>query len=249
MREVARGQRTVPVLVEDGKVVQVGWQGRGCIVDDGVMHGQRLFHSSPRSGAGRGLPSVRLSPGARQHARRMGAERRRGSRDSSRRRRAGAAGVCARAEDRSRRPPPASRRSSSASRRRSACTNSRFARASTASGRRSAFRPTCRCATIASKNCSIRDDPRYRYPYINCTNCGPRYTVVLGLPYDRPQHHDEGLAARRVLRRGISRSGNRRFHAQPVACPAAGPATILQPPDETLPWNAKSAIQHAAQTC
>ena len=34
MREVARGQRTVPILVEDGKVVQVGWQGRGCIIDE-----------------------------------------------------------------------------------------------------------------------------------------------------------------------------------------------------------------------
>jgi glutaredoxin len=34
MREIARGQRTVPILVEDGKVVQVGWQGRGCIFDD-----------------------------------------------------------------------------------------------------------------------------------------------------------------------------------------------------------------------
>lgn len=34
MREIARGQRTVPILVEDGKVVQVGWQGRGCIIDE-----------------------------------------------------------------------------------------------------------------------------------------------------------------------------------------------------------------------
>jgi glutaredoxin len=34
MREIARGQRTVPILVEDGKVIQVGWQGRGCIIDD-----------------------------------------------------------------------------------------------------------------------------------------------------------------------------------------------------------------------
>ncbi len=39
-------------------------------------------------------------------------------------------------------------------------------------------------------------DPRYLYPYINCTNCGPRYTVVLDLPYDRSEHDDERLAAR-----------------------------------------------------
>ena len=72
-------------------------------------------------------------------------------------------------------------------------------------------------------------DPRYRYPYINCTNCGPRYTVVLGLPYDRPNTTMKDWLLDDLLRPRISDPGDRRFHAQPVACPACGPSYYLQP--------------------
>ena len=115
---------------------------------------------------------------------------------------------------------------SSASRRRSACANSPSATASAGSARRSAFRPTCRYATIASKNFSIRANPRYRYPYINCTNCGPRYTVVLGLPYDRRNTTMKDWPLDDYCAAEFSDPGNRRFHAQPVACPACGPELL-----------------------
>ena len=53
-------------------------------------------------------------------------------------------------------------------------------------GRQFAFRRICPFATSALRSSLIPSDRRYRYPYINCTNCGPRYSVILALPYDRP---------------------------------------------------------------
>jgi len=69
---------------------------------------------------------------------------------------------------------------------------------------------------------------RYLYPYINCTNCGPRYTVVLGLPYDRPATTMKDWALDEYCAAEYGDPGNRRFHAQPVACPECGPKYYLQ---------------------
>jgi len=71
-------------------------------------------------------------------------------------------------------------------------------------------------------------DRRYFYPYINCTNCGPRYTVVLALPYDRPNTTMKAWPLDEYCAGEYSDPGNRRFHAQPVACPACGPGYYLQ---------------------
>lgn len=73
-------------------------------------------------------------------------------------------------------------------------------------------------------------DPRYLYPYINCTNCGPRYTVVLGLPYDRSSTTMRDWPLDEYCATEYEDATNRRFHAQPVACPACGPGYYLHPP-------------------
>ncbi len=89
-------------------------------------------------------------------------------------------------------------------------------------------------------------NPRYAYPYINCTNCGPRYTVVLGLPYDRGNTTMRDWPLDDYCAEEYKDAGNRRFHAQPVACPACGPSYYLQPQEKTLPGT-EAAIRYAAE--
>ncbi|MGO9124892.1 MAG: carbamoyltransferase HypF [Terriglobales bacterium] len=88
-------------------------------------------------------------------------------------------------------------------------------------------------------------DPRYLYPYINCTNCGPRYSVTLALPYDRPNTTMKRWLLDDYCAGEYSDPGNRRFHAQPVACPACGPNYYLHPYDEHADGS-ESSIRRAA---
>jgi hydrogenase maturation protein HypF len=73
------------------------------------------------------------------------------------------------------------------------------------------------------------DDPRYLYPYINCTNCGPRYTVIESLPYDRPNTTMKEWPLDALCETQYHDPADRRFHAQPVACAACGPHYYLDP--------------------
>ncbi len=72
-----------------------------------------------------------------------------------------------------------------------------------------------------------RENPRFGYPYINCVNCGPRYTVVENLPYDRSATTMRHWTMDALCEAEYSDPTDRRFHAQPIACPVCGPSYHL----------------------
>ncbi|MDY0039730.1 MAG: carbamoyltransferase HypF [Desulforhabdus sp.] len=91
------------------------------------------------------------------------------------------------------------------------------------------------------------DDRRYRYPFINCTNCGPRYTIIQDIPYDRCKTTMAAFPMCPLCEQEYEDPLNRRFHAQPNACWECGPQIWLEESTGRLVGEKDRAIRHVVR--
>jgi hydrogenase maturation protein HypF len=106
-------------------------------------------------------------------------------------------------------------------------------------------------ADLATCPACVREifDPanrRYRYPFTNCTDCGPRFTIALDVPYDRPRTSMASFVMCADCQREYDNPADRRFHAQPNACPVCGPRLAVMDASG-VPWPVRDPIARAVQ--
>ena len=200
----------------------------------------------PRRGAGRRLPAVRLSPGNRARPERLGQQHlARRVRGSGRRTRRSWSSFLLRVE---REKPAISFIQSLESSFADPTGYVGFEIRKSEGGEKTALV----MPDIATCPECLREifDPRNRrfgYPFTNCTNCGPRYTIIESLPYDRPRTTMKKFTMCAECAREYGDPANRRFHAQPNACPECGPQLELWSMTGAVLARRDAALEEAAE--
>lgn len=106
--------------------------------------------------------------------------------------------------------------------------------------------PDLSCCDDCLAEISDPDARRVGYPFTNCTQCGPRYTIIAAMPYDRVSTGMAGFALCPDCQREYADPGDRRFHAQPLACPRCGPSLSLEQEQSLWPALPSDPLEAAA---